>query len=660
MVKCTDPSCGVWQHRECVGEAADVATYLCERCRAQLADPFWKPVEDLLPAARLKPVVGRPPVMDQYHVPQTQQALDRAVHLSDAQLLPMKSDPASHRVQLGCILLEDSVPVRYHWPRNVTLRVNTMQCRAYSRSATTKMGINQRDDAVNCSALCLRGRNSIDITAIENGTWVLFTQLATKRTLEQVKAMMLAQESFEAATQRVRDSLHGGDGGIVVAQVVVSLKDPMSGQRMAVPARFTDASGLQAFDLDSFLSIAERNRKWQDPTTLKNSSVRHLQVDTFTQQVLQALADFPHITDVEISNEGQWRPDGWGDTWFSITQAIGEVQEAIAAAGGGNAAVEARRRSTGGAGPSVEEGILVDDSETDEEEELRRAAAAVKPAAAALAGQKRKAPEPIVIDLVDSSDDETEARGAPARVVSPRQQHHDQQVQRMSALREAAASHMDSSRNGQAASPLRIRLGRPQPPPRQAPAPAPAPVPAPGRPPAPGTGPSSRPASPGYTMSRPRPTGRHAQPMPPRPAVQPPQAWISPPPGPRGPINYMPSIPGVAPPIFDPVAMAAQFSQQQMRAGPGQVQYAGGAPPVRPLPGAAVFPPPASQNGVSGSGGSQRGGGDSQSFWESQPGGSQHQSKAAQEAIQQEIRFLADNPSVVAELDDLDVDSWFA
>lgn len=116
------------------------------------------------------------------------------------------------------------------------------------------------------------------------------------------------------------------DDDLLVSQEVVSLKDPMSGQRMQVrpltgccvvwcgllqarlpwtphccmmpsiasslcpayhsshacvfqvPARFVDASGLQPFDLDSFLSMAQRNRKWQDPTTLNNSSVEQLQV----------------------------------------------------------------------------------------------------------------------------------------------------------------------------------------------------------------------------------------------------------------------------------------------------------------------------------------------------------------------------------------------
>ncbi len=47
---------------------------------------------------------------------------------------------------------------------------------------------------------------------------------------------------------------------------------------LQVPARFHDASGLQCFDLDTFLSMVERSRKWQDPTTLRNSTLPQLKV----------------------------------------------------------------------------------------------------------------------------------------------------------------------------------------------------------------------------------------------------------------------------------------------------------------------------------------------------------------------------------------------
>ena len=46
---------------------------------------------------------------------------------------------------------------------------------------------------------------------------------------------------------------------------VLSLKDPLTGSRIKMPVRFVGTPGLVTFDLDAFLSVAERTRKWQCP-----------------------------------------------------------------------------------------------------------------------------------------------------------------------------------------------------------------------------------------------------------------------------------------------------------------------------------------------------------------------------------------------------------
>jgi hypothetical protein len=140
--------------------------------------------------------------------------------------------------QLACLLVGDEVPLRFHWPKHVDLRVNNLPHRPYGRATNAKMGVNQRDDvaaigarlaaawqicvgpphhcvqACHCSSLVLllqhvsntgveasssnsltpavpagnlvvRGRNSLGISAADGGTWVLMLQLARRRTLEQ-------------------------------------------------------------------------------------------------------------------------------------------------------------------------------------------------------------------------------------------------------------------------------------------------------------------------------------------------------------------------------------------------------------------------------------------------------------------------------------------
>lgn len=61
---------------------------------------------------------------------------------------------------------------------------------------------------------------------------------------------------------------------------VVSLKDPNTFARMQQPVRFTDtcSNDLRAFELESFLDVAQRTLKWIDPHSMKASCVQNLQV----------------------------------------------------------------------------------------------------------------------------------------------------------------------------------------------------------------------------------------------------------------------------------------------------------------------------------------------------------------------------------------------
>lgn len=104
--------------------------------------------------------------------------------------------------------------------------------------------------------------------------------------LTGVQALMQPPESLKTAVERVKGHLKGAgtagddddDADVIMVNTVITLKDPLTGTRMAQPARFSDTEGLTAFDLEPFLSMAQRTRKWQDPHSMKNSSVHRLQV----------------------------------------------------------------------------------------------------------------------------------------------------------------------------------------------------------------------------------------------------------------------------------------------------------------------------------------------------------------------------------------------
>lgn len=331
MIQCRNQGCGVWQHLTCVGQQSR-ERYLCEHCRFLLADPFHKTVETLLPVAKLKPLPGMPPIRDikgNYHA---RIFLEQAFFVSAEQLRSCRGNSATQRVTISCMHLEDNIPCRMHWPKNISLHVNNLNVKPYTRGPSTSLGINQRDSSIDVTRLIVNGRNSLRMTAVDNGAWLVKISISDKQSKDDVKAMMLRPETLEEAKARMRGQLAGdSEDAIGLEQMSFSLKDPLTCTRINYPARFDDASGPQAFDLDSYLSIAELNRKWQDPTTLKNSTIKELRFDAYSSTLLKLLESITNINCIEVNAEGNWRPEGYQNEWFDICQEMPtESLEAIA------------------------------------------------------------------------------------------------------------------------------------------------------------------------------------------------------------------------------------------------------------------------------------------------------------------------------------------
>jgi hypothetical protein len=60
-------------------------------------------------------------------------------------------------LQISCMLLDDKVPNRWHWPVCTDLKINNIPYRVYARSSNTKLGVNQRDEVANVGVLCCSG-----------------------------------------------------------------------------------------------------------------------------------------------------------------------------------------------------------------------------------------------------------------------------------------------------------------------------------------------------------------------------------------------------------------------------------------------------------------------------------------------------------------------
>lgn len=99
-----------------------------------------------------------------------------------------------------------------------------------------------------------------------------------------------------------------GEDDLAIGVSVISLRDPLSGQRMARPARFIGTGSLVGFDLDTFLMVAQRSRKWQCPHSMRHARVQDLQIDTYLSIVLDCLKVLTPLWGPCISSLVQRRP----------------------------------------------------------------------------------------------------------------------------------------------------------------------------------------------------------------------------------------------------------------------------------------------------------------------------------------------------------------
>ena len=79
------------------------------------------------------------------------------------------------------------------------------------------------------------------------------------------------------------------DDELVVGGTEFSLRCPLSGSRIKTPARFVGVPGLTAFDLETFLGMVKRSKKWQCPHSMRNLPVQDLMIDGYLSRVLPRL-----------------------------------------------------------------------------------------------------------------------------------------------------------------------------------------------------------------------------------------------------------------------------------------------------------------------------------------------------------------------------------
>ncbi|GAB4850791.1 SUMO ligase siz1, variant 2 [Ancistrocladus abbreviatus] len=320
MIKCEDPSCQVWQHISCViipekptEGSPSVPQFYCELCRLSRADPFWLTQGHPLYPVKLitinAPADGSNPL----------QGVEKTFQLTRAEK-DLISKP-EYDVQAWCMLLNDKVPFRMQWPQCADLQVNGVPVRAINRPGSQLLGANGRDDGPIITPCVRDGINKISLKGCDARIFCLGVRIVQRRTLQQILNMIPKEpdgERFEDAVARVRRCVGGGnvtetadsdsDLEVVADSFTINLRCPMSGSRMKVAGRFKPCAHMGCFDLETFVEINQRSRKWQCPTCLKNYSLEHVIIDPYFNRITTMMRSCGEdSTEIEVKSDGSWR-----------------------------------------------------------------------------------------------------------------------------------------------------------------------------------------------------------------------------------------------------------------------------------------------------------------------------------------------------------------
>ncbi|XAR52390.1 hypothetical protein NMG60_11020444 [Bertholletia excelsa] len=224
-------------------------------------------------------------------------------------------------IQVWCILLNDKVPFRMQWPLYSDLKVNGVPVRTVGRPGSQLLGANGRDDGPMIAFYLNEGINQISLAGYDARSFCLGVRVVKQRTVEQIIDVILKEqncESFGDALARVRRCVGGGmamadeDSGsdleVIADCVTVSLRCPMSGSRIKTAGRFRPCAHMACFDVEIFVRLNQRSRKWQCPTCLKNYSLEDITIDHYFNHIAKMMQDCAEdIVEIEVRPDGSWR-----------------------------------------------------------------------------------------------------------------------------------------------------------------------------------------------------------------------------------------------------------------------------------------------------------------------------------------------------------------
>lgn len=174
--------------------------------------------------------------------------------------------------------IEDENPWRYDVPINITEQIN----------------FNKYE------------QNTLKITwSIYPHTYVAGVFLSEKLTSEDLIEKLKKRRSSNVTKEIIKNAMENNDG-MGVDYLSVTFKDPLTTQRMKLPARVEECKHLQCFDAIQFLQINEQKQTWACPLCKEQVKFENIVIDDFFLTILQSSNLSKESEKIILLKDGTW------------------------------------------------------------------------------------------------------------------------------------------------------------------------------------------------------------------------------------------------------------------------------------------------------------------------------------------------------------------
>jgi len=198
-------------------------------------------------------------------------------------------------------------------PSNIHVSVNNYDCKLPKlifpeTGDPTPWRLNAPIDITKQINFKKKKQNTLKITwSNDPHTYVAGVFLSEKLTsedlLKEIKKRYLRRS--DVTKEFIKNALKN-NGDMSVDSFIVTLKDPLTTQRMKVPARGKECKHLQCFDAKKFLQMNEQKQTWECPICKEQVKYENIEIDEFFYRILQSSKLSEESENIILLNDGTW------------------------------------------------------------------------------------------------------------------------------------------------------------------------------------------------------------------------------------------------------------------------------------------------------------------------------------------------------------------